>query len=233
MALIVRIDVDRPYGKQGIVRHIASRIGSDYFLPRITWLGYLNELKTILNILNANGKSSYVFFRKCTYPTSEICELMQEGGHQFGLHLENSRSAETFREEVRSLQQELGRPVTSFSKHGSGRLCLGRHHFAPYEPERYLPWGRQAGMKVFFGNLEDPDLKPIQHDGLLCFPSAFWLEPHWRNTKQFPIQWLLSEAATRDVVMLLHPDNVAASPVIMQEFITAIKTLDTVVLPAS
>ncbi len=35
MALIVRIDVDRPYGKQGFVRHVASRISSDYFLPRM------------------------------------------------------------------------------------------------------------------------------------------------------------------------------------------------------
>ena len=43
----------------------------------------------------------------------------------------------------------------------------GRHHFAPYEPERYLPWAKQAGMKVFFGNLEDPRLQPVEDDGLL------------------------------------------------------------------
>ena len=30
-----RIDVDRPYGKQGFVRHVASRVSSDYFLPRM------------------------------------------------------------------------------------------------------------------------------------------------------------------------------------------------------
>jgi len=233
MALIVRIDVDRPYGQKGFVRHVASRISSDYFLPRMEWLRYLDELKTILRILNANGKSAYVFFRKCTYPTSEVCELMEAGGHQFGLHLENSRSAETFQEELQSLQQELGRPVTSFSKHGSGRLCLGRHHYAPYEPERYLPWGKRAGMNIFFGNLEDPQLRPTQDDGLLYFPSAFWLEPYWRDTKKFPIQWLLSEAAEKDVVLLLHPDNVTASSAIMQEFLQAIGTLESVILPTS
>jgi hypothetical protein len=233
MALIVRIDVDRPYGKQGFVRHVASRLSSDYFLPRMEWLRYLDELKVILRILNANGRSAYVFFRKCTYPTAALSELMEAGGHQFGLHLENSRTAETFREELASLERVLGRKVLAFSKHGSGRLHLGRHHFAPYEPERYLSWAQQAGMKVFFGNLEDPRLGPAQQGQLLCFPSAFWLEPHWRDTDKFPIEWLLREARERDVVMLLHADNVTSSPEIMREFVTAIETLETKVLTVS
>jgi hypothetical protein len=231
MALIVRIDVDRPYGKQGVVRHIASRISSDYFLPRVEWLRYLDELKTILHILNVNGKSAHVFFRKCSYPTPAVCELMEAGGHVFGLHLENSRSAEAFREELGSLERALGRRVVEFSKHGSGRLHLGRHHYAPYEPERYLPWARQAGMKLFFGNLENPELRPVMDDGLLFYPSAFWLEPHWRDTKRFPIEWLLREAAERDVVMLMHPDNVTSSPEIMSEFLMAIESLETANLP--
>ena len=228
MALIVRIDVDRPYGKQGFVRHVASRVSSDYFLPRLDWLRYLDELKTILNILTHNGKTAHVFFRKCTNPTPEICELMNAGGHQFGLHLENSRSAETFQEELGALEHELGRKIVEFSKHGSGRLHLGRHHYAPYEPERYLPWARKAGMKLFFGNLEDPELQPVQEGELLFYPSAFWLEPFWRDKKKFPIEWLLHEAAHRDVVMLLHPDNVTASAEIMREFTCAVETLETV-----
>ena len=231
MALIVRIDVDRPYGKQGILRHVASRLSSDYYLPRLKWLRYLDELMAILRILNVNDKSAYVFFRKCSYPTPAVCELMETGGHRFGLHLENSRSAETFKEELRSLQQQLGRRVEAFSKHGSGHARYGRHHYAPYEPERYLDWGKQVGLKAFFGNLEDPLLRQSQDGGMLYFPSAFWLEPHWRDTKRFPVEWLLSEAKERDVVMLLHPDNVTASPDIMREFRTAIETLDTAVLP--
>jgi hypothetical protein len=225
--------VDRPYGKQGFVRHVASRLSSDYLLPRMEWLHYLDELKIILRILNANGKTAHVFFRKCTYPTAAVCELMAAGGHQFGLHLENSRTVETFREELESLEQALGRNVVAFSKHGSGRLHLGRHHFAPYEPERYVPWAKQAGMRVFFGNLEDPQLVPVWEGELLCFPSAFWLEPHWRDTGKFPIEWLLRESRERDVVMLLHAENVTSSPAIMREFVTAIETLETAVLPSS
>lgn len=233
MGLIVRIDVDRPYGKEGLVRHVASRVRSDYFLPRMSWLGYLDELKTILRILNANGKAAHVFFRKCTYPTQEVCELMEAGGHQFGLHLENSRSAKTFQEELKSLERELGRRVVEFSKHGSGKLHLGRHHFAPYEPERYLPWAREAGMRLFLGNLEDPEMSPVQDGELLYYRSAFWLEPFWRDTKRFPMEWLLREALARDVVMLLHPDNVTASKEIMREFLMAVENLETAVLPAA
>jgi len=230
MALIVRIDVDRPYGKQGFVRHVASRVSSDYCLPRMPGLRYLDELKSILRILNANGRTAHVFFRKCTYPTPELCALMDEGGHQFGLHLENSRFAETFNEELLCLEGMLGRSVTGFSKHGSGRLHLGRHHYAPYEPEKYLPWGKDAGMKYFLGNLENPELRPVQDGELLYYPSAFWLEPHWRDKKRFPLEWLLREAAERDIVMLLHPDNVTSDDEIMREFVVAVEKLETTVL---
>lgn len=230
MALIIRIDVDRPYGKQGLVRHVASRVSSDYFLPRMEWLRYLDELKTILRIMNANGRASHVFFRKCTYPNQEVCALMDEGGHQFGLHLENSRSYATFTEERESLEQFLGRRVVGFSKHGSGVLQLGRHHYAPYEPDKYLQWGRDAGMEYFLGNLENPELPPAHDGSLLSYPSAFWLEPHWRDKKKFPIEWLLREAKQRDVVMLLHPDNVTSAPEIMREFVLAVEQLETAIL---
>jgi len=232
MALIVRIDVDRPYGKQGFVRHVASRLRTDYYLPRFEWLRYLGELKTILGILKANGKSAHVYFRKSTYPTPEVCELMEAGGHRFGFHLENSRSEETFTEELASLERVLGRRVETFSKHGSGDRRYGLHHYAPYEPEKFLEWGRKAGMKVFLGNLEDPRIRPVQDAGLLYYPSAFWLEPPWRDKKSFPIEWLLNEAAQRDVVMLMHADNVTSSPEIMREFMMAIETLETVLLPS-
>lgn len=232
MALILRIDVDRPYGKRGLVRHVASRVSSDLYLPRMHWLGYLHDLKTILNLLNERGKPAYVFFRRCTFPISEIQVLMQQGGHKFGLHLENSRSAETFNEELRSLESRIGQRVTAFSKHGSGRLRLGLHHYPPYEPARYLPWAQESGMKLFLGNLENPELEPEQYGDLVHFPAAFWLEPFWRDVNRFPIEWLLREATTRDVVILMHPDNVTASPEILREFLFVLDSLDVALLPA-
>ena len=74
--------------------------------------------------------------------------------------------------------------------------------------------------------------RPVQDGELLFYPSAFWLEPYWRDTKKFPIEWLLSEAAERDVVMLMHPDNVTSSAEIMREFLMAVERLETAELPA-
>ena len=141
MALIIRIDVDRPYGKQGLVRHVASRVSSDYFLPRMEWLRYLDELKTILRIMNANGRASHVFFRKCTYPNQEVCALMDEGGHQFGLHLENSRSYATFTEERESLEQFLGffhNPCHFLLQNRLG-IAFSREEETPADDEPFLP----------------------------------------------------------------------------------------------
>lgn len=211
MSLIVRIDVDRPYGKGPLLRHVLSRIGSDVYFPRVESLGYLLELETILRMLNQAKARSYVFFRRCTLPTPAVMDLIAAGEHEIGLHLENSRSLQTFCHERKLLERYVGRPVFSISKHGSGKNKYGFHHYAPYEPEKYIAWAHESGMKVFLGNLEDPTIpRSDASSGLEVFPSAFWLEPSWRDTARFPVEWLLERAAETDVVLLMHPDNVLA-----------------------
>src|SRR5579859_1554519 len=103
MSLIIRIDVDRPYGRNPLPRHLLSRIGSDLYFPKISAFGYLHELQTMLGWLNDASARAYVFFRRCTLPTETIRELLDSGGHEAGLHLENSRSYATFHDEVKIL----------------------------------------------------------------------------------------------------------------------------------
>ena len=228
MALIVRIDVDRAYGKHPAVRHVLSRLSSDYYFPKINALGYLEELKIILRLLNQNRARAYVFFRRCTLPSRETLELLENGGHEIGLHLENSRTFESFERERRMLERHVGRRVSAFSKHGSGGAKYGRHHYGPYEPDKYLDWARQARMKVFLGNLEDPTIRPsLEHGGLTSFPSAFWLEPHWRDTRAFTVDWLLTEAAASDIVLLIHPENVLESADLTEQFRGLVSRLET------
>ena len=57
MALIVRIDVDRPYGKHPGYRHVLSRLSSDLYFPRIESCGYLDELKWMLRTQAAEKTS--------------------------------------------------------------------------------------------------------------------------------------------------------------------------------
>jgi hypothetical protein len=219
MSLIVRIDVDRPYGRAPVFRHLLSRVSSDLYFPRIQQLGFLNELKTMLGWLNDSRAQAYTFFRRCTLPSRPVLELLQAGRHVIGLHLENSRSFDTFQEEASIIENHVGRKVLAISKHGSGGAKFGFHHYAPYEPDRYVEWAQRASMRLFLGNLQDPTIAPLtSNNSLLVFPSAFWLEPSWRDTERFTIDWLIDNARQRDVVLLVHPENVLASPELAKDF---------------
>jgi hypothetical protein len=185
----------------------------------------------MLRWLSEEGAKAYVFFRQCTLPSPAIMKLLEAGSHVIGLHLENSRSLTTFQREKDLLEQHIGAEVHAFSKHGSGSGKYGFHHFPAYEPDRYIEWAQKASMRVFLGNLEDPTLEPSKpHQGLTVYPSAFWLEPHWRDTAKFSLEWLLETATRRDVVLLVHPENVIADPNLVSDFKKLIRTLDSRIL---
>jgi hypothetical protein len=227
MSLIIRIDVDRPYGKCPLSRHFLSRVSSDLYFPRVAGFGYLRELKTMLSWLNQERARAYVFFRRCTLPSRAIMELLNAGGHEVGLHLEDSRSFATFASEKEAIENHVGRKVRAFSKHGSGGTKYGFHHYAPYEPERYVEWARRIPMRLFLGNLEDPCVEPTTPDNdLVVFPSAFWLEPAWRATEVFTVDWLLDRAKKQDIVLLVHPENVLAQPELIADFKKLVGTLE-------
>lgn len=231
MGLIVRIDVDRAYGRRPLARHVLSRLGSDLWFPSVDVFGYLKELEVILRVLNESAARAYVFFRRCTLPSAFVLKLVQEGGHAIGLHLENSRSFDTFLAEKGILERHVGKPVFALSKHGSGGAKYGLRHYAPYEPDNYVEWGKQSGMRLFLGNREDPSIAPsVDAWGFCVFPSAFWLEPAWRDTKVFTIEWLLSNAKREDVVLLIHPENVLSAPSLLSDLKSLVRSLDTKVL---
>ena len=169
--------------------------------------------------LNEAGARAHVFFRRCTLPSRCIIDLLDAGHHEIGLHLENSRSLTSFLEEKQIVEHHVRRPLRALSKHGSGGAKYGFHHYAPYEPERYVEWAQQASMRLFLGNLEDPTIESTKvANDLLVFPSAFWLEPFWRNTKKFTVDWLLDRARHQDIVLLVHPENIMASAELVVDF---------------
>jgi len=231
MALIIRIDVDRPYGKTPFLRHVLSRVSADLYFPKVASFGYLRELEVLLQLLNEAHARSYIFFRRCTLPSKPVLQLIDAGRHEIGLHLENSRSLEAFRNEKSILESYIGDRVLAISKHGSGKNKYGFHHYAPYEPENYIRWAQDCGMNLFLGNLEDPTLPPSKPKGdLRVYPSAFWLEPSWRDTEKFTIDWLVAQATARDIVLLMHPDNVLADPAILSDLKTLLRSLETKIL---
>jgi hypothetical protein len=185
----------------------------------------------MLEMLGDCGARAHAFFRRCTLPSDNILEMVAAGGHEIGLHLEDSRSFDTFERELRLLERNTGKRIRSFSKHGSGGAKFGRRHHAPYEPARYLEWAEQVEMNVFFGNLEDPSIQPESLSGdLVWYPSAFWLEPPWRDTEKFDIDWLLDRAGKTDVVMLVHPEGILDDPNLVRQFQAIVESTESRVL---
>lgn len=224
MSVIIRIDADSPYGKNTLVRHILSRFRSDFYFPGIEKFGYLNDLIKIIKVLNFYHKSAFIFFRKCTLPTFQMIKQIQKGGHSIGLHLENSRNYNSFKEELKYFKDYFGLKITTFSKHGSGKHKYGLFHYPPYEPMKYISWGKKAGMRIFFGNGENPSTSNYQDGELYIFPSAYWLEPFWRNTNLFNLEWLKIETQKRDIALLFHPHNIIHNKDLFNELLIILKT---------
>lgn len=144
MPIIIRMDIDRPYGHKNLLRKTLSRLSADLYFPKYGRAGYLMELFQILDLLNVKKIRSHIFFRRSTLPQQAQLQLLIKGKHIMGMHLENSRSYQTFQKELIFIQNRFGLPVVSFSKHGSGHHKYGLLHYPPYEPDKYVIWGQKA-----------------------------------------------------------------------------------------
>ena len=171
MALIIRIDVDRPYGRRPFLRHFLSRLSSDLYFPKVPGFGFLAELEAMLTWLEKASARAYVFFRRCTLPSKSILKLLDAGRHEIGLHLENSRSLTTFIKEMQIVENHVGRHVRAISKHGSGGAKYGFHHYAPYEPERYIEWANVLPCVYFWAIWKTLHLSPRKRR------PAYWYSP--------------------------------------------------------
>lgn len=221
MALLVRMDIDKPYGRTGFVEKVKSRICEDYWLPLIPAFGYLRDLVEVLEFFNSKNVPSICFHRLCTTPSAKVVSLLQAGGHKFGMHAEDTRSYETFVEELSILKKMCpDLPMHSFTKHGSGQLKLGRRHYYPYEPEKYLEWGKQSQMPFHSGNgvAEMADFETEKE----FYPKVFWMEPEYRSQTFNSVDQVLRLAEQKTVIISTHPENLRAIPQVKKDMITLI-----------
>ncbi|MGV3599483.1 MAG: hypothetical protein ACO1PI_16595 [Bacteroidota bacterium] len=218
MALILRVDVDKPYGRHTLLRKVLSKIKEDYFPALPIKAGYLSHLKQFITFCNQHRVSGHFYHRISTAPDAETLNLQAKGGHITGLHLENSRSKETLKSELEELQRKVnGLKVDTFSKHGSGTYKLGKYHYAPYEPLKYKMWAKELGLKYFSGNgiAEKPeDLEDV--DGY--YENLFWVEPYYRSPNFNKLADVVATAKNKDVVILIHPCNYLADKQTKEDF---------------
>lgn len=223
MSLILRVDVDKPYGRHTLPRKIFSKIKEDFFTELPIKVGYLSHLKEFIRFCNQNNVQGHFYHRICTAPDAETIEMETKGGHVTGLHLENSRSKETLKAEINRLQQKVNNlTIDSFSKHGSGTYKLGKHHYAPYEPLKYKQWAGELGLKYPSGNGTAEKASDLYNVGGY-YENLFWLEPYYRNPQFNKLEDVVEAAKNGDVTVLIHPCNYIADKQTKEDFETLVK----------
>ena len=217
MPLILRVDVDKPYGRSNMLQKVLSKTREDLWFPAINMIGYLSTSEALLDYCNQNDIRGIFYFRNCTSPNSKIKGLMAKGNHAFGFHAENTRTTETFQSELSSMKKSVPNGMLhSFTKHGSGKLKLGKNHYPPYEPEKYKEWVQTMGVPFYFGNEvveEIDDFSPV--DGF--YPKMFWLKKEYRIESFATIEDVISAAKTETVPIIIHPANFVADTFVNSE----------------
>ncbi|RJO60418.1 hypothetical protein C4544_05095 [candidate division WS5 bacterium] len=219
MSLILRVDVDKPYGRTTFKDKILSKLREDYCLPAITSAGYLNHVKAFLVYLRENNIAAHIYFRTCTLPPRNWINDKLLNGHLIGLHAENTRSIETFQKELDDVKMYFS-PIKlhSFTKHGSGELKLGRNHYPPYEPEKYIKWGEAMGIPFLFGNNELVNGSNRLSEGNHYYSSMYWIERKYPDSKQLDLGRVVEAAKNINVIIITHPANFIASSEIRERF---------------
>jgi hypothetical protein len=224
MSIILRADVDKPYGNSTLLRKIVSKLEEDYLsFQLLNSKMYLSHLSSFLQFCNSENVAGIMYFRHCTLPDKKNLDLMHLGGHKLGFHAENTRSFKTFKDEL-NLFREKVKPyeVNSFSKHGSGVHKLGKNHYPLYEPDKYLEWSKQLNISYISGNdiaTSSKELFPVDN----YFSKIFWIEREYRNKNFFELEDFVNAAKTNDVVLLIHPCNFDSTEVVREDFMNLIK----------
>ena len=202
MPAILRIDVDTAYQNR-ILNY--ARVNKELFLG-IDSLGYLKSCKLIADDLFERGITASFFFLPFTLPSRTFVQELMKEGHNVGLHAVHTKEYTDFSADIHRASKSLGK-ILGFTKHGSGRFKLSRSHDPNYNSDKFIDFARMSNLKFFLGNGENPDEGWQYKDGVLYFPSAFWLNRNYREDN-FTVDWLVKASRDRDVVVLMHPEDV-------------------------
>ena len=211
MSVILRIDVDWSYQNR-ILNY--ARVNQELFLA-VDYLGYLKSCKKIVDDLNDRGIKASAFFQPATVPNKKFAQSLADMGHSVGLHAVHTKSYDSFLSDLNKISKKFDGLIRGFTKHGSGTLKFSRRHDSFYDPERYIEYAKKSGLKYFLGNREKPMECGHIINNILYFPSAFWLNRNYREDK-FTVEWLIDESNNRDVVVLIHPEDITEGTLIMQ-----------------
>ncbi|RJO60854.1 hypothetical protein C4544_04225 [candidate division WS5 bacterium] len=211
MPLVLRVDVDKPYGRENIIQKVLSKIREDYWFPPLVSLGYLSHVKKFLKFLESENIHAHIYFRRCTLPPKEWLGTSILSQHSIGHHAEDTRSFEALASEYEIIQKYM-RPIkiASFNKHGSGNLKLGRYHYPLYEPDQYREWGQELGVPFLFGNEELVSRSIPYPEYIGYYPNMYWIDRTYNESEQLNLEEIVKLATDRNIIVIIHPANYIA-----------------------
>jgi len=217
MPLVLRVDVDKPYGRNSLVEKIKSKLKEDYWFPESDLLNYLKSNESLLRFCNDQNVKGIFYFRNCTSPNKINKELLKKGNHQLGFHAENTKSFETFESEINLfIKNNKKMDLHSFTKHGSGNVTIGKNHYAPYEPEKYIKWSKKIRIRYLFGNEICESEKSFDDKNFT--PKMFWIHENYRNNSLNRIEQIAHIAKKTTVPIIIHPSNFVANEQVFNDF---------------
>ena len=210
MPVILRIDVDSAYENR-ILNY--ARVYQELF-PGLDSQGYLKSSKDMIKDLNDRGLKASLFFQPFTVPNKGFAQELMKKGHSVGLHAVHTKDFKDFSKDLTKISNRFDGMVYGFTKHGSGKFKLSRRHDPNYAPNKFIQYAKQSNLTYFLGNKENPEEREKLVDGILFFPSAFWLNRNYREDK-FTIDWLADESVNKNIVVLVHPEDVVSGTELM------------------
>ena len=79
---------------------------------------------------------------------------------------------------MNELQLLKGHLITAVSKHGSGQHKHGLYHYKSYEPEKYIEWCRQAGIRCLWAMVNVLKVIKLINQELNIFRMRFGSEEY-------------------------------------------------------
>jgi hypothetical protein len=216
MPLILRLDIDKPYGRATLQEKLLSKACEDITEFKVESLGFLDHLPGFFDLLDRSHISSYVYFRNCSSPKRDLQKRLEESGSVIAFHAENTRSEESFLSELHRFSALVERDVRHFSKHGSGEYKLGKNHYPIYEEDKYRLWAEKNNLKYFFGNGMVSASSRFERSSF--YSDMFWVEPHYRETSVFNLDWIEKNVEEKIIPIITHPENIYADENTGEEF---------------
>ncbi len=204
--VILRVDVDNAYN---FYKRFPKGGGSlntlrlSHGLFAISQFGYLEDLRLLVEDLDDRGLRATFFFKATTIPQRDMRERILRS-HAVGFHAVRTARFEDFKKDFKKVNKSFHDSIMGMSKHGDGTGKAERRHTWQYDPERCIGYAGKLGLRYFSGNGKNPEEKKTIVNGIVYFPSAFWIN-RMSRTNQFTIEWLINESQNRDVVVLFHP----------------------------